>query len=124
MICAIYEHRVRIRNVESGFHDHGRHENVGLAVDELPHHFLEIALAHLSMANADSRARNQSLHMRRDRIDRLDTIVDEEYLPTAIELPGNSLLDQSIVPRLDEREHWRSVARRSLHQCHVAQAGE
>ena len=59
-----------------------------------------------------------------DRIDRLDAVVDEEHLAAAIELARDALVDQAVVPRLDEGEHGRPVARRRLHQRHVAQAGE
>ena len=48
----------------------------------------------------------------------------EEHLPAAVELPGDRLLEQPVVPRLDEGEDRRAVARRRLDQRQVAQAGE
>ena len=59
-----------------------------------------------------------------DRLNRLDAIVDEEHLAAAIELARNPFVDQAVVPRLDVREHRRPVARRRLHERHVAQTGK
>ena len=56
--------------------------------------------------------------------DRLDAVVDEEHLAAAIELARDPLLDQPVVPRLDEGEHGRPIARRRRDHRHVAQAGE
>ena len=59
-----------------------------------------------------------------DRLDGLDAVVDEEDLAAAIELAANASSISAVVPRLDEREHGRAVARRRLHERHVAQPGE
>ena len=99
-------------------------EHVDVAVDELVHHVLEIALAHLSVPDGDARARNDARNAVRDGLDGLDAIVHEEHLSAAIELARDALLDQAFVPRLDERQHRRSVARRRLHERHVAKPGE
>ena len=80
--------------------------------------------AHLAVGDADPRARRERPHLSRDRLDRLDPVVDEEHLAAAIELAGERLLDQPVVPRLDEGEDRRPVARRRLDQRHVAQPGE
>ncbi len=123
-VGAVHEHRVGVRNVEPRLHDHRRDEDVDLAVDELPHHLLELSLAHLPVSDADASARHDMADVLRHSIDRLDAVVDEENLAATIELARNAFVDQAIVPRLDEGEHGRPVTRRGLHQCHVAQASQ
>ena len=63
-------------------------------------------------------------HPGRDRVDRLDPVVDHEHLPAAVDLPGERLLQQRVVPRLDEGQDRRAVARRRLDQREVAEPGE
>ncbi len=124
VVGAVDEHRVGVRHVEPALHDQRRDEDVDLARDEAPHHLLEVLLAHLPVPHGDARAGRDATDVVGDRLDRLDAVVDEEDLAAAIEFAGDSLLDEPIVPRLDEGEHRRAVARRRLHQRHVAQAGE
>ncbi len=123
-VGAVHEHRVRVRHVEAGLDDHRRDEHVDVAGDEAVHDVLEIALAHLPVAHGNAGARNDAANAVRDRLDGLDAVVHEEHLAAAIELARDAFLDQRLVPRLDEREHRRAVARRGLHERHVAQAGE
>src|SRR5438270_2753748 len=123
-IGAIDEHGVGVGHVQSGFDDHRRDEYVDLAVDEGAHHFLQVSLPHLSMAHTNTRARDDSPDMFRHTIDRFHSIVDEEHLAAAIELARNTFVDQSVVPRLDIREHRRSIARSCLHQRHIPQTGQ
>src|SRR5688572_1914543 len=105
MVGAIDEHRVRVRNVEPRFDDHGRDENVQLSSHELAHHLFEVALAHLAVADGDSRAWRKTAHMIGDRLDGVDAVVHEEHLPTAVYLAGDAFFDEAVVPWLDESEH-------------------
>ncbi len=105
VVGAIHEHRVRVRHVEPRLDDHRRHEHIDLAGDEPPHHLFEVALAHLAVRDGDARARREAPDVVRDADDGLDSVVDEEDLAAAIELARDSLLDQPLVPRLDEGEH-------------------
>ena len=94
VVGAIDEHRVRVRHVEPRLDDHRRDEHVDLAAHELAHDLLELALAHLAVADGDARARHEAADVVGDRVDRLDAVVDEEHLPAAIELARDALLDQ------------------------------
>ena len=123
-VGAVHDHRVRVGHVEPRFDDHRRDENVDLAADEPAHHSLEILLPHLPVRHGEPRARRERLHARRDRIDRLDPVVDEIHLATAVKLARDRLLEQRIVPRLDECEHGRTVLGRGLEQREIAQTGE
>jgi hypothetical protein len=104
-VGAIDEHGVGVGDVEAGFDDHRRDEHIDVAVDEAAHYLFELALRHLSVADTHARARHHPLDMVRDSFDRLDAIVNEEYLPATIELPGNSLLDEPVIPRFHVGEH-------------------
>ena len=125
VIGAIDEHRVRVRHVEAALDDERGDEDVHLAADEAVHDVLELALAHLTVRDGDARARHDATDAIGVCDDRLDAVVDEEHLAAAIELARDPLVDQAVVvARLDEGQHGRSVARRRLHERHVAQAGE
>ena len=56
-----------------------------------------------------------------NRFDRLDAIVHEEHLTTAIEFARDRFFDQRVIERLHEREHRRPIARRRLHEREIAQ---
>ena len=67
------------------------------------------------MADADPGTGNYAPNVLRHPVDRLDAIVNEEYLSAAIELARDSFVDEPIVPRLDVGQHRRSVPGRRLH---------
>ena len=76
------------------------------------------------MSDADARTRHNPLDVIGHAVDRLDPVVHEENLTTAIQFTRDSLIDQPIVPWLDVGEHRRTIARRRLHESHVAEAGQ
>ena len=76
------------------------------------------------MSNTDARPRHDVADVLSHPIDRLDPVVNEENLAAAVQLARNAFVDQPVVPRLDVGENGRAVARRCLHQRHVAQTGE
>jgi hypothetical protein len=105
-----------------GLDDERRDEHVDLGAHEPVHHVLEVALAHLPVADGHARARHDAPDVVRVRLDRLDAVVHEEHLPAAIELARDRLLEQPVVVLgLDEGEHRGAVARRRLHERHVAE---
>ena len=120
----IDDHRVGVRDVEPRFDDHRRHEDVHVTPHESPHHGLEVLFAHLSVRNSQARARRQRLNARGDRLDGLDTIVDEIDLPPTVQLPRDRLLQQRVVPGLDKREHRRPVLGRRLEEREIAEPRE
>ncbi|OLE61149.1 MAG: hypothetical protein AUG10_02365 [Gemmatimonadetes bacterium 13_1_20CM_2_70_10] len=81
-------------------------------------------LAQLAVGDGDPRPRGQRPHAFGDRVDGLDAVVHEVHLAAAIQLARQRLLEQRVIPRLDEREHRRAVLRRRLEQRQVAQAGQ
>ena len=69
---------------------------------ELQHHFFEFAFRHLSVADDDSRRRNESLELGGDFPDGVDAVVDEIDLAAALEFLLNGGLDQLLVPTGDD----------------------
>ncbi len=124
LIGAVHDHRVGVGHVEPRLDDHGRHQHVHFAAHEAAHHVVERMLGHLAVRHGDARPRRQCLHPRGDRIDRVDAVVDEEHLAAAIELARHRLLQQRVVPGLDEREHRGAVLGRCFQQREVAQPRE
>src|SRR5690349_24703016 len=86
VVRAIYEHRVRVRHVEARLDDHRRDKHIDFARDELVHDVFQITLSHLTVANRDARTRDDAPNAIGNGFDRLDAIVHEEDLATAIEL--------------------------------------
>jgi len=74
--------------------------------------------------NASRAPRRECPHPRGDRLDRLDPVMHEIDLPTAIELARHRFLEQRVVPGLDECEDGRAVLRCGLEQREVAQTGQ
>ena len=123
-VGAVHDHRVRVRHIESRFDDHCRDENVDFAADESTHHGLEILLPHLPVRHREPRLGPERLYARRDRVDCLDPVVDEIHLPATVELARDRLLEQRIIPGLDECEHGRAVLGGCFEQREVAQTRE
>ena len=63
-------------------------------------------------ATSIARPRRERADPRGDGLDRLDPVVHHEHLPAAVDLPGERLLQQTVVPRLDEGQDRRAVPRR------------
>jgi hypothetical protein len=101
----VHDHRVRVRDVQAGLDDHGRHQNVLLAVHEIAHHAVQLPLLHLAVRDRDACPRREPADPLRHRRDGFDPIVHEEHLPTAIQLAREHFLEELVVPRLDEGEH-------------------
>jgi hypothetical protein len=124
VVGAVHEHRIRVRHVEPRFDDHRGHQHIDIAIHEPMHDVLELLLPHLAVRDAEPCARNNARDVVGHCLNRLDAVVDEEHLPAAIQLARDAFVDQPVVQRLHVREHRRPVARRRLHQRHVAEAGE
>ena len=113
-VGAVHNHRVGVRHVQAGFDDHRRHQHIDLPPHELSHDGFQIGLPHLPVRDRPPCPGRERLNARRHRIDRLDAVVYEVHLPAPIEFARHGLLEQRIVPRLDKRQHGRTVLRRRL----------
>src|ERR1039457_3938919 len=54
MIRAIDDHRIRVRNVESGFDYGGAHQQVDAILDKIAHYIFQLMLIHLTVTDARS----------------------------------------------------------------------
>ena len=108
------------RDVEPRFHDGRGDEDVDLAVDELDHHRLQLALGHLAMGHGDARLGAETPHEGRHGGQRLDAVVDEEDLPAPPELALDGLLDHAAAPPRHHGLHRQPIERRRLDHREVA----
>ena len=76
------------------------------------------------MCDRDPSVRYQVLDSLCPVVKPLDSIVDEERLPTPTELPFDRLFDQVIVPAADERPHSTPILRRGGDQRQVSHAAD
>ena len=123
-VRAVHEHRIGVGNVDPTLHDERGHEHVDLAGHELAHDLLQVAVLHLAMPDANPRPRRDTLHVIGNGENRLDAIMHEEDLAATIQLARDAFVDEAVIPRLEEGEHRRAVARRRLHQREITQPRE
>ena len=119
-VGVVHHHRVGVGHVEPRLHDHGGDQDVHLAGHEPAHHLLQVVRRHLAVGHPHPGPGGERLHLGGDGVDGLDPVVDHEHLAAAVDLPGERLLQQSVVPRLDEGQDGRAVAGRGLDQGQVA----
>ena len=74
-------------DVDTGLDDGGAHQDIEFLVVEVAHHLLQLALAHLAVADGDARLRHQlAARSRAVRSMVLDVVVDEVDLAAAQQL--------------------------------------
>ena len=85
-------------------------QHVVLSRHEVDHHLLELVLAHLAVADHDSRLGHEALHEAGDRVDRLDAVVHQIDLAAALQLVPNRVADHLLVERHDVGLDRQAVA--------------
>ena len=88
---------------------------------EFEHHFFQLTFPHLPVADDHPRARRQPLQFRGDFPDRIDAVVHEINLASAVEFLLDRRLNQFFVPTGDYRLDRHAIFGRSLDHAHVAQ---
>ena len=88
---------------------------------KLQHHFLQFALAHLSVAHCDAGARNQFLKFGGNFPDRIHPVVHEIDLAAALQFLLDRRLNQLEIPVRDHGLNRHAVFWRRLDHAHVAQ---
>ena len=99
------------RHVDAALDDGGAHQHVEAAVVEVDHQLLEVALAHLAVADAHGRLGHQRLHLGGDLLDGAHLVVHEVDLAAAAQLAQRRLAQRRRVP-LDEEGLDRQARRR------------
>src|SRR6185369_6353840 len=124
VIGAIYDDGVCAGDVYAVFDDGGCNQNVIFVVNEVEHHSLHILFVHLPVAHGETRVRHKALHERRNRLDRLHAIVNEEDLAAARKLEVDCRLDHTLRKLHHLRLNREPIARRRFDERHVAHAAE
>ena len=119
-IGAIDDDGIAERNVETVLDDGRGHQNVGLVMHELQHHFFQFAFRHLAVSHDDARPRDQFLQLGRDLPDALHAIVHEIDLAAAVEFLLERRLNQLLVPACHHGLDRDAVLGRGLDHAHVA----
>ena len=122
-VGAMDDHGVGARNVEAGFDDRRRQENVVLAVVEGADFVLELARRHLPVGDDEFALGRVLAQERRRFVEVLDARADIERLAAAIALAQQRLADDQRVERRDEGAHREPVDRRGRDDRHLAHAG-
>src|SRR5207247_2700249 len=87
-VGALYDQRVRLRDVETGLDDRRRDEHVRIAAEEREHVILELLLAHLPMRDDEPELRTKLSQPLGRLVDRLDAVVQVEGLALTLRLPA------------------------------------
>ena len=123
-VGAIDQNRVGARDVQAVLDDGRRHQDVGAPLDEVQHAPLQQRLGHLPMGHRDARFGHQARHHARQRLDRLDPVVDEENLPVALQLLTDRRGDRVRRELHDRGLDREAILGRRLDHRHVADSGE
>ena len=122
-IRTINNQGIRVRNIQTGFHDGGTHQNVEIVVPKVNDDAFQLVLIELPVGNSNPRLGNKFLDMRGDRGDGVHAVVHVEDLAIAQELASDSGADLSVSMRADESENGLAFFGRGLKNRHLANAG-
>ena len=123
-IGAIDDDRIGRRDVDAALDDRRADEHVELAVIEVEHHELELALRHLAVADAHVGLGQQLAQVFGHRLDVLDAVVDEVDLAAAANLAQHGFADLPVAPFADEGLDGEPVGRRRRDDRQIAQPAE
>ena len=122
-VGAMHDQGVGGRDVEAGFDDRRREQDVVLALVEGRHHVLELAGRHLAVRRPRPSPPGTSLvEERLDLGDVLDARHDVEGLPAAIALAQQGLAHDQRIERRHEGAHGEAVDRRRRDERQLAHA--
>jgi len=89
---------------------------------ELQHHLFQLAFRHLTVSRDHPRPGDHLLNVSGDLVDRLDAVVDEIHLPSALQLVLQRRTHQLLLVGGNHGLNCDSVLRRCLDYAHVAQS--
>ena len=111
-------------HVDAGLDDGRAQQQVEALRDEVAHHLLELALAHLAVRHRDARLGHQLFEVLAPLLDRLDLVVQEVDLSAALQLAQHGLADQARALVAHEGLDRQPPLRRGGDHAQVAQALE
>ena len=121
LVGLVDDHCVGVRDIQPRLYDHRGDQDLHLSRTERPHQIVQVAFLDLPVPHLHSGPRCQPAYALRYGLYCLNAVVHEEHLPASVQLAGNGLHQQFIIPRLHEGQHRRPIAWRSLNQSQVAQ---
>ncbi len=111
-------------HVDAALDDGGAHQDVEAPMVEVHHQLLELALAHLAVADAHDALRDQRLHLGGDLVDRAHLVVHEVDLAAAAQLAQGRLAQGRRVPLDQEGLDGQARRRRGGDEGQVAQPAQ
>ena len=123
-VGAVYDDRVRVRDVHAALDDRRRDEHIRRAAHEFVHHFLQLVLVHLPVPDDGARTRHEHLDFRLHVLDVAYAVMQEEHLALPLQLALDRVADDAFVVRADERLDRDAVQRCGLDGAHVLRAHE
>ena len=102
---AIDNQRVGVGDIEPGFDDGRRHQNVEASLPKIHHDPLQVSLPHLPVGDRHAGLRNQLLNPRSHTVDAGDPVVHKKDLAFAQKLPSNCGDHLGFVVRPDKRQN-------------------
>mmetsp|Transcript_44843 Transcript_44843/g.105645 ORF Transcript_44843/g.105645 Transcript_44843/m.105645 type:complete len:425 (-) Transcript_44843:795-2069(-) len=122
LVGAADDDGVGTRHVDAGLDDGRAQQQVVLALHELAHHPLQLALGHLAMGDDDACLGQQLLELLAPVLDGLDLVVQEVDLAAALQLAQHRLADGAAALGAHEGLDRQAPLRRGRDDGQVAQA--
>ena len=119
---AIDNQGVGIRNIDSGFDDRGRYQDVELLLPEVDNHLLERSLGHLPVGNGYAGLGHELGQIAGHLVDALNAVVNKEHLALANQLSPNSSGDLLLAIAANEGENRVSFFGRGCQSRHFSDA--
>ncbi|SVJ66326.1 Uncharacterised protein [Klebsiella pneumoniae] len=124
LVGALDEDGVGAGHVDAGLDDGRGHQHVEALVVEVAHHLFQLALVHLSVADADARLRDQFGEVAGALLDGLHFVVQVVHLAAAQQFAEQRFLDHRVLLLHDEGAHRQAARRRRGDDGQVAHAGD
>ena len=123
-IGVVYDDRVRVRHVETVFHNARRKQDVVAPLVEIDHDALQKLFRHLPVPRLNPRLRHELFKPSAHDVDALDAVVDEVNLPATSKFAANGILQDSAVVLDDVALHGEALGGRRLDDAHVTRSDE
>src|SRR5215204_804198 len=123
-VGAMDDERVGGRNIEAGFNDGSREQQVVFAVIESRHDVVEGVRGHLPVRNGDAHLRHVLVEKFLSAGEVFDSRADVERLPTAIALAQQRLPYDQRIERRHESAHGQPIDRRRGDDGKITHAGQ
>ena len=119
----VHDQRVDVGDVQAGLDDRRADEHVPLAVGEALHDLREFVFWHLPVSREYPRLRHEVAQRSCRQVDALHAVVEEEDLPTPVQLALHRLLHEVVRALREVRLDRQPLLRRGLDGGDVAYAG-